>query len=317
MKGKRIFGVVAFSALTLVGGSGGSAAQDATPGVACVAPEIAPGTPTVMDEASPVNEPEMEMDMDMGEMAMPAVESAASSEESAAASAALDNVVACFAEGNFASFAALVTPNLTMALLGTSNVYDMPVALEGSAPVELAHVGEAVVDDHGRVGLPLVYSGIFSAPGIYTGETWYFVEDNGTWKLDEFRPGMIGDEVFPDATIVHVQMVDYAFALDTNVVPAGPVIFRVSNTSENGEAHVGAMVTLASEMSAQEIIQAEALPEDQVTGFVNAVFLLPGQAGDFYVSDLAPGAYTLICDVPTADGTPHWMLGMVANFTVE
>jgi hypothetical protein len=43
----------------------------------------------------------------------------------------------------------------------------------------------------------------------------------------------------------------------------------------------------------------------------------PRQAGDFYVSDLTPGSYTLICDVTTPDGTPHWMLGMVANFTVE
>jgi hypothetical protein len=35
------------------------------------------------------------------------------------------------------------------------------------------------------------------------------------------------------------------------------------------------------------------------------------------VEDLAPGTYTLVCDVTTPDGTPHWQLGMVAQFTVE
>jgi len=315
MKSKRLFGVIAFSVLSIGGLGGGAVAQDATPATTCVAPAFPPGTPTAMDDASPVNE--TDMDMDMGEMPMPAAESAASAEESAAATAALDNVAACFAEGDFGSFPALVTPNLTMLIAGTDNVYDMPVVLDGAAPMELTHVGEAVVDEHGRVGLPIVYTGIFNALGIYSGETWYFVEDDGTWKVDEFRPSMIPDDVFPDATVVTVQMVDYAFALDANVIPAGPVIFRISNTSASGQPHVGAMVILATEIPSQDIIQAEALPEDQVTGFVNGLFLLPGQAGDFYVSELAPGAYTLICDVTTPDGTPHWMLGMVANFTVE
>jgi uncharacterized cupredoxin-like copper-binding protein len=102
-----------------------------------------------------------------------------------------------------------------------------------------------------------------------------------------------------------------------NTIPAGPVVFRFSNTSFNGEPHVGVTVTLTEGMTAEQIIQGEALPEDQMTGFVNAIFLEPGQTGDYYVEDLAPGTYTLVCDVTTPDGTPHWMLGMVAQFTVE
>lgn len=234
-----------------------------------------------------------------------------------AAAAALENIAACFAQDDFASFPALVTPNLVTLIAGASNVYDMAVVLDGAGPMALDHVGEAVVDEGGRVGLPIVYTGIFNSLAIHSAEVWYFVEEDGVWKLDEFTPGLIPDGVFPDATVVNGQMIDCAFALDTNVVPAGPAIFRISNTSASGQPHVAATVTLASAIPSQEIIEATALPEDQITGFINGLFLLPGQSGDFYVIDLAQGAYSLICDVTTPDGTPHWMLGMVADFTVE
>jgi hypothetical protein len=32
--------------------------------------------------------------------------------------------------------------------------------------------------------------------------------------------------------------------------------------------------------------------------------------------DLTPGTYMAVCFIPTADGTPHALLGMITNFTV-
>ena len=87
------------------------------------------------------------------------------------------------------------------------------------------------------------------------------------------------------------------------------MIFRLTNTSYNNEPHVAVIVTLVEGITAEDVITGGELPDDQMTGFVNATFLEPGQAADFYVEDLAPGVYTLVCDVETADGTPHWMLG--------
>ena len=112
-------------------------------------------------------------------------------------------------------------------------------------------------------------------------------------------------------------MVDFAFALDMNTIPTGPVIFRFSNTSFSGQPHVGVMVTLTEGMTSEQVIAGDGLSDNQMTGFVNALFLMPGKTADYYVENLAPGTYTLVCDLTTPDGMPHWKLGMVAQFTVE
>lgn len=202
---------------------------------------------------------------------------------------------------------------------GSDNPYDVVASFESEppAPMTVLNVGNPVIDTNNRIGLTIVYSGLFTGPGIQTPEKWYFVRDGDTLKLDEIVPTTLPADLYPDATIVTVQMVDFAFALDMNTIPAGPVIFRFSNTSFSGQPHVGVTVTLTEGITAEDVIAGDALPDDQMTGFVNALFLLPGQSADYYVENLAPGTYTLVCDVTTPDGTPHWQLGMVAEFTVE
>jgi uncharacterized cupredoxin-like copper-binding protein len=79
---------------------------------------------------------------------------------------------------------------------------------------------------------------------------------------------------------------------------------------------VGAVVVLTGDISAEELIQMEALPEDQLEAFVGATFVEPGQTADLIFQDLAAGSYTIVCDFPTPDGVEHWMLGMVAKFDV-
>jgi hypothetical protein len=148
-------------------------------------------------------------------------------------------------------------------------------------------------------------------------ETWYLVEDGDYWKIDGIQATTIPDGIYPDATVLEVQMVDFAFALSENAIPAGPVILRFSNTSFTHQGHVGATLTLTEGNTAESIIKGDELPEDQVTGFFHAIYLEPGLTGDIYIADLAPGLYTIACDVTTPDDTPHWQLGMVTQFTVE
>lgn len=295
-----------------------TSAQDATPegtpAPACMAPELPPGTPTT--EASPESEVEIAM---AAEDAAPVKEGPASRNIAASGEAALDNIVLCLNDGNYAGVAALMTPNMLAYIAGSENPYDLVAAFEAEppAPGEILSVTDPVIDTNNRIGLTVVYSGITAGPGIQPAEKWYFVRDGDNLLLDETRPTTLPVDLYPDATIVHVQMVDYAFALDMNTVPAGPVIFSFSNTSYSGDPHVGVTVTLTEGITAEQLIEADMLPEDQITGFVNAMFLEPGMVGEYYVEDMAPGTYTLVCDVTTPDGTPHWMLGMVAQFTVE
>jgi hypothetical protein len=44
--------------------------------------------------------------------------------------------------------------------------------------------------------------------------------------------------------------------------------------------------------------------------------LASGLAG-WLVLDLEPGEYVAVCFVPTAEGVPHLMLGMIQGFTVQ
>lgn len=301
--------------MPVIGASAQDATPEGTPAAECVAPELPPGTPTTA-EASPASEVEMAMDADD---AAPVKEGPASRNIAADGEAALDNLVTCFNAGNWTGVAALMTPNMLGYIVGTENPYDLVAAFESEppAPAEIISVTDPVIDTNNRIGLKVVYAGITAGPGIQPAETWYFVRDGDTLLLDETRPTTLPVDLYPDATIVNVQMVDFAFALDMNTIPTGPVIFHFANTSFSGAPHVGVTVTLTDGITAEQIIEAEAIPEDQMTGFVNALFLEPGMAGEYYVEDLAPGTYTLVCDVTTPDGTPHWMLGMVAQFTVE
>lgn len=299
--------------LPMVGVSAQDATPEGTPAAECVAPELPPGTPT---EASPVADEGMEMET---EEPAPVREGPASRSIAAEAEAAMQNLVNCLNSADWNGVAALMTPDLVMWITGTDNPYDVVAMFEGDppAPMEIIDVRNPVIDTNNRIGLSIVFTGLFNGPGIQTAETWYFVRDGDTLKFDEIVTTTLPEDLYPDATIVTVQLVDYAFALDMNTVPTGPVIFRMSNTSYNNEPHVAVMVTLVEGMTAEDVITGGELSDDAMTGFVNATFIEPGQSADFYVEDLAPGVYTLVCDVETPDGTPHWMLGMVAQFTVE
>jgi plastocyanin len=313
--------LVAFSFLA-VSGPGATLAQDATPVAECTAPELPPGEPTPMDEGSPVAE-EASPVAEGEDAAPPAEEEEPFVAEGPvrpvtleAAQAGLENLVACLAAGEHLKAAALLTPDFVAYLTGTGNPYDVPLTLEAAGTPRIVAMGEAVGDQDHRIGLHVVLGDFFNPPGTLVSERWYFVQDGDFWKLDEAVPVPTPEGFMPEATIVEVEMVDFAFALSANEIPAGPVILRFINTSYTHSPHVAGVVTLTEETSAETIIQAEALPEDEVAGFFGSLFAEPGQSVDLIFENLEPGTYTLACDFTTESNTPHWQLGMVAQFDV-
>lgn len=291
--------VVVLGASLLLGGSS-AVAQDASPvGEACEAPPPVAGTPA----GSPVP--------------LGADSVAVSDDVAMAATGGLENIVACLNAGDMEAVATLMTPNMLVFITGGADPAAVPAAMEGAMPMTVEHIGAATEDAAGRIGLPIVYSGLFNGPGVQLAETWYLVNEGDFWKIDGLVATTIPDGLYPDATILEIQMVDFAFALSENAVPAGPVILRYANTSFTHQGHVAATLTLSEGNTAETFISGDELPEDQMTGFVGSVYLEPGRTGDIYIENLAPGLYTIACDVSTPDGVPHWQLGMVAQFTVE
>lgn len=309
-----------------------AAAQDATPEMMtagpCEAPELPPGTPTPMEAmASPAAMDEMEAmaspEAATEEMTPPEAPAGTpiSGAEADAAATGLENFINCLNAGEYLAAAALTTDDFLTNFLGVTNPYDLPPMFEDPnfpfRPVEIRMIGEVRAYDDGRVSVDWIYAGLFNEPGLLGSERWFFVEEDGYHKLDNIMPAPAPEGVVPDAFIVEVQLVNYAFALSTTPIPAGPVIFRMANLPAANEPHVGALATYVTGTSPQQLIQGEVAPLDDATGFLGAAYLEPGQSGDIIFEQLEPGTYFLICDVETADGTPHYELGMVAEITVE
>jgi hypothetical protein len=309
------------------------AAQDASPAASpisatCEAPELPPGTPTPMEEMAPEGTPAGDMaGMEMGtpeaveeveaiaeiaEQATPEASAAQAGEPADEASAdrviaAAENLIACLGAGNYLGFAALTTPNYLLTEFGTSNPYDLPVFMEGFPPIEARTVTDAQTHADGRLSADVTT--VIGGTQVDRFRA-YFVEQGGTLLLDEEQTLPVeGAEV-----MVEVTMLDYAFDLSQDTVPADALIaFSLRNTGQY--PHEFAVVRLPEGITVEQVLADPAL-EEQIQ-FIGGAFAEPGQVGSFGLERLEPGTYTAVCFVDVPEGIPHVMRGMVAEFTVE
>lgn len=312
--------IVAFTVATGAAGAVGIAsvaAQDSTPAVECVAPDLPPGTPSVMPEGGappPAAEgtPEPEHDMAAMEEASPEqveVDAGTASAEdvTAAVTAAVENFAGCITAGDAEGVAALVTTNYLVAQTGSENPYDL-VANFQVAPVTVEAISDVRTHEDGRVSVDVLYGG-FYAPASLLHERWYFVDDAGTLKLDE----AVG-ELYPADVVAQAELRDYEFALSQTTFAAGQSIaFELTNTGS--EPHEMAIAQLPEGATLEQAFNGE-IPFEEIN-FVGVGFADPGETGYMAVTGLEPGTYTLVCFIPSPDGTPHFVKGMVGEFVVE
>jgi hypothetical protein len=134
------------------------------------------------------------------------------------------------------------------------------------------------------------------------------------------------DEGAPDPPAdAAVTLLDYSFELPGRVA-AGPQVWNVAN--QGAEAHELVIYRPAPELTADELVAlltaAESppgtgtgAPAEQPFVAVGGMQALSGGRSGWVVLDLEPGEYVAVCYVPTADGVPHLMLGMIQTFTVQ
>jgi uncharacterized cupredoxin-like copper-binding protein len=312
--------IVAFTVVTGAAGAVGVAsvnAQESTPAVECVAPDLPPGTPSAVPEEGappPAAEgtPEAEHDMAAMEEASPeAVEvdegTAADADGTAAVTAAVENFAGCITAGDAEGVAALVTTNYLVAQTGSENPYDL-VANFQFAPVTIEAISDVRTHEDGRVSVDVLYGGFYT-PGALLHERWYFVDDAGTLKLDE-----AAGELYPADVVAQAELRDYEFALSQTSFPAGQSIaFELTNAGT--EPHEMVIAQLPEGATLEQAFNGE-IPFEEIN-FVGVGFADPGQTGYMAVTGLEPGTYTLVCFIPSADGTPHFVKGMVGEFVVE
>lgn len=113
--------------------------------------------------------------------------------------------------------------------------------------------------------------------------------------------------------VVDINAIDYAYqAPDT--IPGGWVTLRIHNNGK--ELHHGAMFRLDQGKTIDDVIKLA--PTDMPAWLVAAGG--PSAAGPGGTLEttlkLAPGRYVIVCDVPSPDGKPHFMKGMVRPIIV-
>ncbi len=311
--------------VNLVGNGRGSRtlAQESTPATACVAPDLPPATPVPVEdgtehdhEATPEAQAETE---DAGPMSLATPEGEAPADEATAAAtiAGVENLIACINTGDYVGLTALMTESFIHTVLGVPSSADVPATFDGAVPLEVVSLDNVLTYEDGSSSVDIVYTGLFNGPGGISAERWFIVEDGGYLKINFLAPIAMPDGALPEAIVVDVTMVDYAFALGQSTLPANtPIIFRLANTSAGGEGHVAVLVTYPEGTTPETLISGESDVEAS-TAFLAEVYLDPGQTGDMAVTGLEAGTYFLVCYVATPDGTPHHDLGMVAQVTVE
>lgn len=129
------------------------------------------------------------------------------------------------------------------------------------------------------------------------------------------------------AADVAVTMQEYAFTGLEQGVPAGPRVWKVTNSGR--QPHFMVLVRADKPVTMDQVMAMVALPDNATpppslgVGEQDFSFAVPGIAtlgpGEttWVAMDLAPGTYVALCFFPDqAKGVPHAMLGMASVFTV-
>ena len=143
---------------------------------------------------------------------------------------------------------------------------------------------------------------------------------------DEWR--FNGEEGLPVAipagyTTVHVDMNEFAFALDTAEITdaTGPIALEGSNVGK--QDHEIGLARIPADAVIADILAFEGDPSTLGVEFVGGSdSIAPGEGGNVVFTEaLEPGRYVLLCFLPDTtegpDGTPHALKGMVKEFVIK
>lgn len=309
---------------------GAALAQEATPAAgACEAPELPSGTPTPFEEmegppaeASPAASPaaieeagaavatEEVVDATAEAAAAPVgdpVDQATTDE----ATAAIENAYACYNMGEYLAVGALFTPNGLLSEFGTENPYDLPLYLEGGPPIAIDSISDVRTSGDGQFSADVVSR--FGQQLQH--ERWTLIAADGFLLIDETPELPVELPADADVTTVEATMIDFAFDLSEQTVPASDyLVFDAPNEGEY--FHEIAILKLPEGVEfSMELLEADEPPEG--TEFLGGSAAPPGESAQLVLADVEPGVYTLLCFVDEPDGVPHAEKGMVAKLTVE
>jgi uncharacterized cupredoxin-like copper-binding protein len=137
----------------------------------------------------------------------------------------------------------------------------------------------------------------------------------GMAKLLRVTPAVVPAAARAITGDVTITLDDYSFTTSTPIT-RGAHTLRVVNAA--AQSHEVELVKLAPGKTMQELVAWIANPQGPPPG--SALGGIAGMAHGVVQSftyDFAPGEYALICFLPGPDGQPHFMNGMMRQFTVS
>lgn len=172
---------------------------------------------------------------------------------------------------------------------------------ETSAPAEIAAQATTAVEG--------VRTGDFENPEVSAAIT----------ALDEYSVASC------DFQVVEVTGRDYAFDGIPETLERGMTIFALTNTG--AELHEIIVVRFKGDETVEELLELSEKQAQKKVEFIGGDFVAQGDTTYAYVDLKKPGRYAALCFLPvgavdqtaieTADGPPHAVEGMTAEFTVE
>ena len=301
----------------------GVTAQDASPMASpvvfgeCVAPDLPPGTPTPMDMGSPVVEEVPDIASPVAvepvEEAEAPVGTTAEGAEAEEIIGAMENIVSCLNSGNYEGTVALMTTNFMMSEFGTGNPHDVVMFLEGFS-FQVQSIDNPMTYDDGRVSVDFQYQ---ETPYSVSAERWFFVDEDGTRKLDSVS-FITPDIDVESSTIVGVALGEnedgtYFITPNTStVVQSEAIIFHGRN--DGAMPHEIVALRLPEGVDPMGLLDGSVSEED--VEFYGVIFLQPGEEGDLTLLNVEPGTLTLVCFIPGPDGAPHAAHGMISQVEV-
>jgi hypothetical protein len=168
----------------IVAGPRWTMAQNATPsGSRTITCSVESGTPVGSPEATPAGTPAM--------AASPAAEftpTPAGSEAVSGLTTSVRTIAECANSGNFAAVVALMTDNFIRDHLGASSRADAESRLSALQRMTIRLMQTPETYDDGTASIIVVYVGFLNETGSPVAERWYFVVEDGVYKLDRIEP---------------------------------------------------------------------------------------------------------------------------------
>jgi hypothetical protein len=230
-------------------------------------------------------------------------------------------LAACLSAGDVATTVQLAGERYLGQLFGSSvpmSAEDYAALTGGVAPLPTRIVGldRVMLVEEGRATATVLH---VVGNQLLQAEWTFDQVPRGERETGRSRWRIVAERQLPaliprGAEAIEVEIGERSFTLDRATVNGPDVVLRGAN--EAAEDHELLVFRLAPGSTTADLLRAAgpALPAE-VT-WIGEMPVPAGQERDLVLVDLPPGVYTLVCLFTDAEGTPHLVQGMEAEFVV-